>query len=254
MKTKLIIPMAGEGSRFKEKGYRYPKPLIKAKDEYMYKWALKVFDNLDIEYDELIFIVNHRHDVIFRICDTIQKEYPESKFILLSETTEGAALTVKSAGAYLNPDDKVIISNCDHYMDYYSSSSYKWEDMVDEYDSGMVLFKNYLGDPKYSFAQYNGNIITEVREKDPFTEWATAGIYYWSKASMMMNSIDSMIEKNKRVNGEFYLCPSYNETIEQGYSVGAVEIQNMYCLGTPEELETFNRIANIDGPLKFKNT
>ena len=48
-----------------------------------------------------------------------------------------------------------------------------------------------------------------------------------------------MIEKNNRINGEFYVCPVFNEAIQAGLKVKAYHIDKMWGLGTPEDLARF---------------
>ena len=50
-----------------------------------------------------------------------------------------------------------------------------------------------------------------------------------------------MIAKDIRVNGEFYVCPVFNQLIQAGLDVYVSEIapRQMHGLGTPEDLETF---------------
>ena len=48
-----------------------------------------------------------------------------------------------------------------------------------------------------------------------------------------------MIEKDIRINGEFYVCPVFNEAINDGKKIRAKKIDKMWGLGTPEDLNYF---------------
>ena len=48
-----------------------------------------------------------------------------------------------------------------------------------------------------------------------------------------------MIEKNIRVNNEFYVCPVFNEAIDDGKQIRTHEAKGMWGLGTPEDLEYY---------------
>ena len=50
---------------------------------------------------------------------------------------------------------------------------------------------------------------------------------------------EEMIEENIRVNNEFYVCPVYNQAIKDKKNIKIKEIEKMWGLGTPEDLETF---------------
>jgi hypothetical protein len=105
-------------------------------------------------------------------------------------------------------------------------------------DGGIVTFKS--SHPKWSFVKINeSGLATEVAEKNPISENATAGIYYWSKGSNYVKYAETMIAKNIRVNNEFYVCPVFNEAIEDDKEIRVFEIANMWGLGTPEDLNVF---------------
>jgi hypothetical protein len=48
-----------------------------------------------------------------------------------------------------------------------------------------------------------------------------------------------MVNKNLRINGEFYVCPVYNEAIKDGKKIKVFNIEKMWGLGTPEDLKNF---------------
>jgi len=81
--------------------------------------------------------------------------------------------------------------------------------------------------------------VTEVAEKRPISDVATVGIYYWRRGSEYVKYAEQMIEKNIRVNNEFYVCPVFNEAIEDGKRIRTFNIEKMWGLGTPEDLEYF---------------
>ena len=94
--------------------------------------------------------------------------------------------------------------------------------------------------PKWSYAKLNDlGYVTEVAEKKPISDIATVGIYYWRKGSDYVKYTEQMIDKNIRVNNEFYVCPVFNEAIQDNKKVRTYNIDKMWGLGTPEDLEHF---------------
>ncbi|MBI3010225.1 MAG: glycosyl transferase family 2, partial [Candidatus Omnitrophica bacterium] len=84
---------------------------------------------------------------------------------------------------------------------------------------------------------------TEVAEKRVISEDATVGIYAFSRGKDFVKAADSMIAKNLRVNGEFYIAPVYNELIGwkarvAAFPIGTLGVQ-MHGMGTPEDLTAF---------------
>ena len=109
---------------------------------------------------------------------------------------------------------------------------------ADEVDGGILSFT--ATHPKWSFAQLNEDgFVSEVAEKKPISDVATTGIYYWKKGSDYVKYAEEMIEKNIRVNNEFYVCPVFNQAIEDGKKIKTFHIDGMWGIGTPEDLRHF---------------
>lgn len=106
-------------------------------------------------------------------------------------------------------------------------------------DGGIVTFKDTH--PKWSFAKVDPetNKVTEVAEKNPISDNATAGYYFWKHGSDFVKYAERMVEKDIRVNNEFYVAPVYNQAIEDDKTVRIFEADKMWGLGTPEDLDYF---------------
>ena len=111
--------------------------------------------------------------------------------------------------------------------------------------------------PKWSYAKVNElNLVVEVAEKKVISNLATVGIYYWKHGSDYVKYAKQMIEKNIRVNNEFYVCPVYNQAIEDEKKIIIFNADKMWGLGIPEDLEFYlennERIKNKKIPrLKY---
>jgi dTDP-glucose pyrophosphorylase len=105
-------------------------------------------------------------------------------------------------------------------------------------DGGIITFKSMH--PKWSFVKVDDHgWVTEVAEKKPISDTATAGIYFWKKGSDYVKYAKQMIDKNIRLNGEFYVCPVFNEAILDGKKIKIKSIERMWGLGTPEDLDFY---------------
>jgi dTDP-glucose pyrophosphorylase len=115
-----------------------------------------------------------------------------------------------------------------------------WSMMADHVDGGILVFESTH--PKWSFAKLNNEgYVCEVAEKRPISNLATVGIYFWRKGSDYVKYAEQMIQKNIRVNNEFYVCPVFNEAIQDGKKIKVFKIANdkMWGIGTPEDLSYF---------------
>ena len=109
---------------------------------------------------------------------------------------------------------------------------------ADEIDGGMLTFT--ATHPKWSFAKLDSDgFVTEVAEKKPISDIATTGIYYWKKGSDYVKYAEDMIKKDVRVNNEFYVCPVFNQAIEDNKKIKIFNVEKMWGIGTPEDLQVF---------------
>jgi NDP-sugar pyrophosphorylase family protein len=236
MTLKLIMPMAGEGSRFREQGYESPKPLIDVLGKPMF---VRTIESIGLEFDDYIFIVRKEHNVK----NSVLEYYPDAKVVELDALTEGAACSVATADPYIDSTDSVCICNCDQFFEW---NSLEFENHKHN-DGVILLFHDTARDPKWSFAAYEpqSERIFKVAEKDPISEYATAGLYYWRSWDVYMKSLELMMAANDRTNNEFYLCPTYNHTLRlQNTTISGIMIDEMHGVGTPEDLTEYLESIN----------
>lgn len=232
-KWNILIPMAGAGSRFATAGYSFPKPLIEVQHKPMIQ---VVVENLAID-SNFIYIVQKKHYEQFNLKYLLNLLTPNCTIVQVDSVTEGAACTTLLAKEFINNDKHLLIANSDQFMEWSSGRFYYT--VEDEcVDGGILCFESTH--PKWSYAKLdNDGFVCEVAEKKPISTKATVGIYYWNKGSDYVKYAEQMIQKNIRVNNEFYVCPVYNEAIEDGKKIKTYDINRMWGLGTPEDLSYF---------------
>ena len=232
-KMNVLIPMAGAGSRFEKVGYTFPKPLIEVNDKPMIQ---VVTENLNIDACH-IYIVQKSHYEKYNLKHLLNLITPGCKIVQVEGVTEGAACTTLLAKELINNDEPLLIANSDQFVEW-DSNEFMYSMMADEIDGGILSFTSTH--PKWSFAKLDEDgYVSEVAEKKPISNIATVGIYYWSKGSDYVRYGEQMIEKNIRINNEFYVCPIYNEAIDDGKKIKTFQIKKMWGLGTPEDLNNF---------------
>ncbi|WP_415278422.1 glycosyltransferase family 2 protein [Candidatus Pelagibacter sp. Uisw_094] len=229
----IVIPMAGAGSRFEKAGYTYPKPLIKIKNDPMITLVLQ---NLNL-VGKFIFLVQKDHYDKYSLENILNLIAPRCEIIQLDGLTDGAACTVLKAREFINNNEPLVISNSDQFIGWDSTIAIE-KFKTPETDGGILTFKSHH--PSHSFAKINRDgYVTEVAEKKPISNDATVGIYYWSKGNEFVKYADQMIKKDIRTNNEFYICPVFNEAIGDGKKIKTYEVDEMWPLGNPEELNRF---------------
>ena len=233
----IVVPMAGHGSRFSQAGYTDPKPLISVLGQPMIKL---VIDNLTPSRPHrFVFVCQRDHIEQYQLSEKLETWAPGCVTVALDGVTEGAACTVLAARQFIS-DGPLMIANSDQYV----------EILIDDYLAAQgdgvdgLIMTMTADDPKWSYAGLDaGGRVTRVVEKEVISDQATVGIYNFARGSDFIEGTERMIAAEKRVNGEFYVAPVYNELIEAG---ARVEVYNigplgdlMHGLGTPADLDAY---------------
>ena len=232
-KMNVLIPMAGAGSRFASAGYTFPKPLIEVNGKPMIQ---VVVENLNVDA-HFIFLVQKEHYEKYNLKQLLNLIAPGCDIIQVDGLTEGAACTTLLAKELIDNNEPLMMANSDQFVEW-NSNEVLYAFTADNIDGGIVSFK--ATHPKWSFAKVGDDgFVSEVAEKNPISDDATVGIYYWSKGSDYVKYAEQMIEKNIRTNGEFYVAPTFNEAIGDGKKIRIKQIEKMWGIGTPSDLEYF---------------
>ena len=233
-KLNVLIPMAGAGSRFQQAGYTFPKPMIQVHDKPMIQ---VVVDNLGLEAN-YHFVVQKEHREKYNLDTFLNLISPgDCKVIEVDGMTDGAACTALLAKEFIDNDNPLFFANSDQFVEW-NTVEFMYNMQETNADGGIVTFK--ATHPKWSFAKVDDDgLVTEVAEKNPISNNATIGYYYWKHGSDFVKYAEQMIEKDIRVNNEFYVCPVFNEAIQDNKKIRPFEVNGMWGLGTPEDLQYY---------------
>ncbi len=230
----ILMPLAGAGRRFKDAGYAEPKPLIQIDGVPMWE---TVWRNVLPGKHENRLIVVAQDDFLAKA--QIVNVTP----VRVEALTEGAACTVLLAERLIDNYDPLLIINGDQIIEGLDID--KFLDFAKDYHGCIMTFDVAPDEPpKWSYvARDDVDMVYRVAEKDPISREATCGLYWFRHGRDFLRAAHAMITKNVRTNGEFYLCPTFNEMIADGMAVGAWKVEDygaaMWGLGTPEDLEKF---------------
>lgn len=233
----IVIPMAGEGKKFAEKGYTFPKPLVEINSKPMIEWVVK---NLTPKREhKFIFICRREHYEKFKLGSMLQLIAPACQIVILSAPTAGAAASVLMAKEHINTGEPLLIAGSDQYLglpiDDFMNQAEK-----EKLDGLIMTFDSTH--PKWSFARVDKQgVVLETAEKNPISNHASVGLYYFASGEKFVEAAESMIKKDIRTNNEFFLCPVYNEMILRDAKIKIYQIDKakMHSWATPEDLESF---------------
>jgi NDP-sugar pyrophosphorylase family protein len=229
----IVIPMAGAGSRFETAGYTFPKPLIEVNGKTMIQTVVDSL-NIDAKY---VFIVRNEHNIKYSIENYLKTIVPNCEVVFTDGLTEGAACTVLLSKNLIDNENPILMANSDQWIDW-DNFEFMKNNLSNNLDASILTFNSTH--PKWSFVKISDEgLVTEVAEKKPISDIATVGVYWWAKGSDFVKYAEQMISKNIRVNNEFYVCPVFNEAIEDNKRIGVFKVNEMWGLGTPEDLNYF---------------
>jgi NDP-sugar pyrophosphorylase family protein len=235
----IVIPMAGRGSRFADAGYDVPKPLISVHGKPMIEW---VVENLrPSRPHRFVFLCLAEHVRRYGMAARLAEIAPGCEIVTVDGVTEGAACTVLLARELIDTDAPLMAANSDQWVESDIDDYLRRSD--DPALAGLIMTM-WADHPKWSYVRLDdrGDVV-EVVEKEVVSNEATVGIYNFARGSDYVRAADAMIARGLRVNGEFYVAPTYNQLIAEGSSVGFENIgcveDGMYGLGTPVDLEAF---------------
>jgi NDP-sugar pyrophosphorylase family protein len=238
----IVVPMAGRGSRFLSEGFTLPKPLIPVLGRPMID---VVVNNVrPASPHRFIYLCLEEHIVTYGLEAKLSALTPGCVIVPVRAVTEGAACTVLLAREYIDDADPLMIANSDQWVDA------SIDDYLRAFDDPSVdglIMTMWADHPKWSYIRFDdaGKAI-EVVEKEVVSNEATVGIYNFRHGRDFVRAADAMIAKELRVNGEFYVAPTYNQLIDEGQRIAHCnvgrELDGMYGLGIPSDLAAFEAL------------
>jgi dTDP-glucose pyrophosphorylase len=248
-KINIVIPASGLGSRFVKAGYAVPKPFIDVMGKPMIKWVIENFENIPDRDVNFIIICNKNHVKDYDLIKEFEIIFAGKKctyeIIQIDKLTEGSACTCLKARKLIDNEDELLIANSDQFLEYSKEDLFR---TINKNNPDGLIITTNSDSCKWSYAKVNNNgYITQVKEKEVISQYATVGIYYFKRGNDFIISADEMIHKELKVNNEYYTCPVYNILINSyGKKILNYPISNInfWGLGTPEDLDYFLRSYN----------
>jgi NDP-sugar pyrophosphorylase family protein len=238
----LIMPMAGLGSRFAERGYDTPKPLIEVSGAPMALQAIKDLPNSTRK----VFIMRQEMSGIADIQEVLSSEFPSSSLVTLPRPTEGQACTCMLGLEGVEDKDSILIGACDNGVIFDEGA---YQRAISDPSADVVVFakRGYaaaLTNPKaYGWLKVEGDRVLGASVKTPLNDLHNdpiiIGSFFFRRAEIFRRAAEALFARNGRINGEFYVDSLINDAVELGFSVRFFEVDHYVCWGTPDELKTF---------------
>lgn len=235
----IIIPMAGRGARFGARDYAVPKPFVEFKGRMMIEHVL-----------EGLMIGHARHILIIR--SDFEAEHTEKlerirsrfavSFLAVERVTQGAACTALAAHRLIDSVTPVLFADADNIFQAGDIRAFISDAQQRDLDGALLTIT--ADSPDYSYARLDDRgLVCETREKKVISNHAIAGAYYFARGSDFVDAAIDMLICGDMQNDEYYISNVYNHLIAKNKTVGVfqIPIERYWCVGTPEQLETYLR-------------
>lgn len=250
---KILIPMAGDGQRFRDVGYKVSKailPIIYRKTGELCPMVVcSTLDLPNIEEDgsNIAFVMRDFHREI-GVDTEIRKWYPYATFFSVKDLTEGQASTCLLAREFIDSGE-LLIAACDNGIEYNIQA---FESL--KRDNDVIVFTNRHNErvrenpDAFGWAYVDSsNKITGVSVKKhisdtPENDHAFVATFWFRSGDIFINAAEKMIEENDRINNEFYVDEVIKYALEMGYSASVFEVEHFLNYGTPEDYENYGKM------------
>lgn len=231
-KIHLIMPMGGGGTRFGNKGFNVPKPLIMLQDKPFFYWATKSVAKF-VSIEDLTFVVLQDHIDRFQIDQEIKKYFPDANIEVIPEVLNGAVLTCKEGVRNINDNLPILFNDCDHaflsqdFYDYCSKGEF------DRFDGALLTFKS--DNPAFSYVIFEDGKVTGTIEKQVASDEAICGAYYFKNRNVFEKYTEEYLKHC--AYSEFFVSGVYNEMAKDGCDITTFNIGEHISFGTPDEYD-----------------
>jgi glucose-1-phosphate thymidylyltransferase len=231
---KVVIPVAGMGSRLRPHTHTQPKTLVPIAGKPI---LAHIIDNLlEVGLSEFVFIVGYLGD---KIEDFIKLSYPELKVeFIVQEPREGSAHALLICKDLLSAETEILIVLGD------TIANVNLQAMLDAPNT-IVGVKKVANPLLFGIAEMNTNgLITKLVEKPkiPKSNHALVGIYKIKHLPLLFEAIEYIIQNNLKTNNEYHLTDALMHMIERGEPIAAIEVDNWFDCGKKETLLEANAI------------
>lgn len=247
---KIIIPVAGIGSRLAPHTYTVPKALVHVAGKEMLGHILDKVKDLDVS--EVVFVVGYLGE---QIIDYVREKYSFKSNFIIQKERKGLGHAIYLAMKKLdNLDEDLMIMLGDTLFEM------DIEQVIKCKGDGVIVTSVVENPERFGVVLKKENRITEFVEKPekPVSNRAIIGIYYISNTKMLFNSLKYIYDNNIKTRGEYQLTDALQLMLKKGAEFTDVLCEKWLDCGKPETLlDTNKELLNIyfkDKHYSFKNS
>ncbi len=248
---KIIIPVAGIGSKLRPHTHTQPKALVPVAGKPILS---HIIDYLIVNgFNDFVFIIGYLGDKIEAF---VSDKYPNiNASFVVQEPREGTGEAVWLAKDLLDPDESMLIVLGDTIIEFDLKT-------IIQQEHSMLGVKRVEDPRNFGVVEPGADgFISRLIEKPkiPVSNLALVGVYFFKKAGNLLTVLDEIIKGKQKVNDEYNLTDAIMKMIDKGEKVRYFDVGNWYdCGGKENLLETnailLKRVANEKHVMNFPNT
>jgi glucose-1-phosphate thymidylyltransferase len=232
--VKVVIPLAGKGTRLRPHTYITPKPLLPVGGKPVMSYILDDLKELGVE--EIVFITGYLKE---NIESYVQREYPEFRsHFVEQEVQDGTAGAVLLAEPFIDEDLLIV------FVDTLFDAALSITKDLPAGAAGGIRAKEVENYQDYGVvvADKDG-YMTRIVEKprDPISKLANIGLYYIRDWQLLFDGIHHVMGATKAAGEEYYLTDAFQYMIDHGARIRTAEVEGWYDCGLPDTLLDTNR-------------
>ncbi len=244
-----LVPMAGEGLRYKKLGFATPKPLVNVNSQPMISQVSKSLPKTA----KSVYLIRD-FMITDKLASALKKTTKQLKIVPVKQLTKGQACTCLLGINEATPNKPLLVAPCDNAMMW---NDKKYQALLADSSINIICwtFTKHLSikaKPQawgYIAADEQGN-ATKVSVKipmtsNPYNEHCIIGTFWFKTAGLFKNLAEELIEKNIRVNNEFYVDSIMELAIQKNIKVKIFDVDKYISWGRPEDLFEYRKWMEI---------
>jgi NDP-sugar pyrophosphorylase family protein len=251
----IIIPMTGDGQRFRAAGYDSLKPLIKVHGVPMIEWVTRLFPG---DQHRLMFVCRKDHlDTIPSLRQELVRIAPQGRILSIDDWSKrGPVADILRVEKDIADDEPVIVSYCDYFMEW-DYPAFRQAVARNGYDGAVPCYSGFhphllRRQNLYASCRVDSHdLLLEIREKhswtaDPMQSRHSPGIYFFGTGAVMKKYSERLLASGCHIKGEYYVSLVFNHMVKDGMKVWCpVNVPRFCQWGTPQDLEEYNHWVNL---------
>ncbi len=237
---RIIVPLAADHFIDESGQFNYPLPLIEINGKSVIEYVLNDLNEISGD-KQLIFILKDLDCDKYNLDNSLKLLVENPVIVPLKAKTKGAVCSILMAVDYINHDDELLVVNADQIIECdYNEILTKFRKQ--NADGGIISFNSVH--PRWSYAKVIDGDVYQTAEKNPISNEAIAGFYYFSKASDFIEGAFDVIRYDENYEGRYYTSSVFNQMILKGkkiksYSIAPNKMHSFYSVQKLKEFEKY---------------